>query len=369
MVALVVLGACLAYIALGPKPWTSGIAAGERGGGVLDTSHFRVSGMWFGALANSLLCLLAIALSRWLTRPLSDPKRVGFVFGIEREPSAPPRGARWWISGSVLLAIIVTLTGTLPRMGNGLWHDEDKTVRNFIVGQFLRSKTSGEVNYREVTWEEAVWNNRTPNHTLFGILARISHSVFPPEKDPAQPFVNEWALRLPALLGGLGGLAMLAAALASLGFHRAAAIAPLLLSVHPWFLRYCSEARGYSLLFLLVPLCVYLLSMALRNGRWKWWILLGAAEFLTVYAVLNGAHFLVIFNLAALAFIALSPGSGVLIRRWLITCAVAMVLGIQMMGAFLPQFKNYVESTKGDSGKFDRVQLKDNVTSFATGIR
>jgi hypothetical protein len=370
LVALALLAACLAYLVFGPKPWESGIASVEAAGAELETSHFRVSGMWWGALANAFLCVLAIALSRWLMRPLAEPQRVGFNFTIEDDTAAiaPPR-AKLWITACAILSILITLTGTLPRMGNGLWHDEDKTVRNFVVGQFLRSQSSGEIKFREVTWEETVWNNRTPNHTLFGILARASHDLLPREPDPAEPYLNEWSLRLPALLGGLGGLALLAAALASLGFHRAACIAPLLLSVHPWFLRYSSEARGYSLLFLLVPLCVLLLSRALHTARWKWWVMLGVAEFLTVYAVLNGAHFLVIFNLGALAWILTSPGRGILLRRWLVTCAVAMLLGIQLMGAFLPQFKNYVESTKGDSGQFDRKMLKDNVTSFATGIR
>lgn len=378
MVALVLLAACLGYLLLGPKPWETGIAAAELAAAAVDedteaefeTSHYRVSGMWWGALANAFLCLLVLACSRWLTHPLADPKRVGFHFAIEEgRTSTLAARARPWIIGSVLVSILITLTGTLPRMDNGLWHDEDKSVRRFIIGQFLRSKSSGEIKYREVTWEEAVWNNRTPNHTLYGILARVSHQVFPRDPDPAQPFVNEWSLRLPALLGGLGGLALLAAALASLGFHRAAAIAPLLLSVHPWFLRYSSEARGYSLLFLLLPLCVWLLVKALQSARWKWWVLLGIAEFLTVYAVLNGAHFLVIFNLAALVWIFTSPGRGILVRRWLITCAVAMLLGIQLMGAFLPQFKNYVESTRGDSGQFDSNMIRDKVCSFATGIR
>ena len=374
-VALALLTACLAYAALGAKPWVSGMAAAEAATPSgekpeFETSHFRVSGMWWGAVANAILCLAAIALSRWLTQPLAEPKRVGFIFKIEEgRTSTLAERARPWIFGSVLASILITLTGTISRMDNGLWHDEDKTVRRFIVGQFLRSKTSGEIKFREVTWEEAVWNNRTPNHTLYGILARASHSVFPPARDPAQPYVNEWSLRLPALLAALGGLAMLAAALAALGFYRAAAIAPLLLSVHPWFLRYASEARGYSLLFLLLPLCVWLIAKAIHSGRWRWWVALGFAEFLTVYSVLNGAHFLVVFNLGTLVWIFASPGRAVLLRRWLVTCAVAMFLGIQLMGAFLPQFKNYVESTQGDSGQFDRTMIRDNVSSFATGIR
>ena len=127
--------------------------------------------------------------------------------------------------GSIFISILITLTGTVSRLDNGLWHDEDKTVRRFIVGQFLRSKTSGEVKYREVTWEETVWNNRTPNHTLFTILSRVSHQIFPRQADPTKPYLNEWSLRLPALVGAVCGLALLAAALAGFGFHRAACIA------------------------------------------------------------------------------------------------------------------------------------------------
>ena len=146
-----------------PMPqWTSGMAAAEAAvtGGekpAFKPSHYRVSGMWWGAVANCFLCVLAIVLSRWLTHPLADPKRVGFIFSIEegRTTSLAER-ARPWIFGAILLSILITLTGTISRMDDGLWHDEDKTVRRFIVGQFLRSKTSGEVKYRDVTWEETV---------------------------------------------------------------------------------------------------------------------------------------------------------------------------------------------------------------------
>ena len=206
IIAAAVLTACVCYLVFGPKPWESGIAAAEAAaatGGTcmdpeLETSHFRVSGMWWGALANAFLCCLALVLSRWLTQPLGDPKRIGFRFAIEEgRTSSLAERARPWIIGSVLVSIAITLTGTLQRMDNGLWHDEDKSVRRFIVGQFLRSKTSGHIKYREVTWEETVWNNRTPNHTLYGILARLSHDVFPRDPDPSLPYVNEWSLRLP----------------------------------------------------------------------------------------------------------------------------------------------------------------------------
>jgi len=372
-----IIAVCVLYLILAPSPGEAGMASAQEaavGEGhdpkevELETSHYRISGLWWGSVANIVLCLVVLGFSRWLTRPLADPKRVGFEFGIEKN-QIPSKNAHRWIFGSVLDAIAITLTGTLPRMGFGLWHDEDKTVRNFIVGQNMRSQSSGEVKYRAVTWEETVWNHRTPNHTLYGILARLAHDVFPRMPDATKPYLNEWPLRLPALMGALAGLAMLAAALSALGFHRAAMIAPLLLSVHPWFLRYASEARGYALLFFFVPLCVFLLAKALQQGRWKWWVGLGIAEFLTIYSVLNGAHFLAVMNLAALVWIFTSPGRAVLFRRWLVTCAVAMVLGIQFMSAFLPQFKTYVDSTAGHTGDFDRKMAKDNVTSFISGAR
>ena len=104
----------------------------------LETSHFRVSGMWWGALANAFLCCLALTLSRWLTQPLGDPKRVGFRFAIEEgRTSSLAERARPWIIGSVLLSILITLTGTLQRMDNGLWHGEDETARHFIVGRAI----------------------------------------------------------------------------------------------------------------------------------------------------------------------------------------------------------------------------------------
>ena len=116
-VALLALVACLAYLVIGPKPWVAGMASApldESGQPTYETSHFRVSGLWWGAVANSVLCVLALALSRWLTRPLADPKRVNYHFTIEGSGDAkPPPRARLWILGAVLVSMLITLTGTM----------------------------------------------------------------------------------------------------------------------------------------------------------------------------------------------------------------------------------------------------------------
>jgi hypothetical protein len=52
-----------------------------------------------------------------------------------------------------------------------------------------------------------------------------------------------------------------------------------LLAVHPWFLRYASEARGYSVLLLMVPVILLVWLRATRENRWRWWLAFGASQF------------------------------------------------------------------------------------------
>ncbi|MEZ5433727.1 MAG: hypothetical protein R3F31_21690 [Verrucomicrobiales bacterium] len=48
-------------------------------------------------------------------------------------------------------------------------------------------------------------------------------------------------------------------------------------------LRYSSEARGYSLMLCFLLATLWFSGLALKTGRWRWWLLFGLAEFLTMF--------------------------------------------------------------------------------------
>ena len=46
---------------------------------------------------------------------------------------------------------------------------------------------------------------------------------------------------------------------------------------------FTTEARGYRLVALLIPVCVLLAVYALNRGQWKWWIALAMTSFALLY--------------------------------------------------------------------------------------
>jgi hypothetical protein len=69
-----------------------------------------------------------------------------------------------------------------------------------------------------------------------------------------------------------------------------------LAALHPWHVRYSSEARGHGFLLLGVPLCFYFLQRALEDGRWRWWIGMGVAQFFCAWSFPGAISFLAVFN-------------------------------------------------------------------------
>jgi hypothetical protein len=270
VLVLVIIG-LLRFLYEADKPWEDGIAAAEAEGEKVKTKHCVVTGLWWAALFNVGVAAFLVVVSGWLTRPPG----AGFHETARSAPRIP------WIPivSAVLLATVITSIFTLPRLDHSLWFDEEYTMRRIVVGEFKRtdengrSSLIGEVTPRPARWSETLWFYEMPNnHPFFSICARLSHSLFQPELKPENPdayYFSERALRLPAWLAGIGSLFTVALMLAWIGFPRAAIAAPLLLSIHPWFLRYASEARGYVFLFFLGPLLIYLLAQAISKGKWR----------------------------------------------------------------------------------------------------
>ena len=73
-------------------------------------------------------------------------------------------------------------------------------------------------------------------------------------------------------------------------------VAAFLLAIHPWNIRYASEARGYSLLILLVPLLFVFWRRAMVSGQWKYWAAFALTEFSLVYCYPGSAFILVVLN-------------------------------------------------------------------------
>jgi hypothetical protein len=151
---------------------------------------------------------------------------------------------------------------------------------------------------------------------------------------PELRFASETAVRLPAFVFGIAAIGALAWLLWRVGLPWAAGFAPLLLAIHPWHLRYTSEARGYSLLLLCMPLLLGAMVAVLHRGTWRRWIAFGAVEMVLLWVYPAGLEILVVTN-AALLFELWRRHRGALRdqgARWLVTSLAAAALFMLLMG-------------------------------------
>ena len=85
-----------------------------------------------------------------------------------------------------------------------------------------------------------------------------------------------------------------------------------LLAVHPWFIRYASEGRGYAFVLLGFPLLLGAFLNSVRTGKWRWWL---AGSLLQVFLLLSWPGM-------GMALVAVNLGIAVLIlwrnssQRW-----------------------------------------------------
>ena len=107
---------------------------------------------------------------------------------------------------------------------------------------------------------------------------------------------NEWQLRLPFAVLGVGTVAMMYLLARELLGQRTALLPGLAACLVPVLLHYSQEYRAYSLLIFFTTLCGWALAAALRTNRSGWWALFVSAAILSLYT-----HFVAIFTLVGLA--------------------------------------------------------------------
>lgn len=218
----------------------------------------------------------------------------------------------------IALALILVLAAALrvPRLGLSLYNDEVDVFRTAIGGSFdsavLNDLASPEpAPFKQVSWPETIWGNRIGNnHVLHSILARIGFDAWRAASGAVPGEIREWPLRLPPLLGGLGSIVALAALARRLtGSAAAGGMAAFLLAIHPWHLRYSTEARGYGLIFAFASLACLFLVLALDRNRWRWWLAFGASQLLCLWSFLGSLHLILGLNLV-FAVLCLWPRRG-----------------------------------------------------------
>lgn len=255
-----------------------------------------------------------------------------------------------WHRRALLALMLFSVVMNFPRMHLSLWGDEEWTLRHNVVGEFRWSAKSDKLKFYPVSWGEAVWDYRTPNnHGFFSLLAKISHTFFyRPQNTPESLPFREWTLRMPSLLAALLALALIYAVMRELGQAEAGVVAAALLALHPWFVRYSTEARGYGLLFALWPLALLLLLQGLRTGRLRWWLGFGVCQGLLLWTWVLQLHWVVALNLSALGLILARKDDPkrMLLRRWLAGCLTGALLALPALLPAMPQILEWMQSSR-----------------------
>ncbi len=188
--------------------------------------------------------------------------------------------------GLAICLFLLALCIRLPLLGESLWLDEMTTYRNYVSAPIIQTVAGGHGN-------KYVPNN----HTLHSLLARASlhltralHFVpgarptgNPPPKAVIGPGVEsftEAGLRMPAAIAGsLVGIALAWPVRRS--HPGAALLMAVILAVQPWLIAFSTEARGYTLVLLLMTLATHLLPDRARRVAWGY----AAAIALALYTV------------------------------------------------------------------------------------
>jgi hypothetical protein len=344
VLGLVLLGLAL-YLVVGDDPWTGGVAKRlSRDQNVRAIDYARTYRWWIAG-ANALVVVgLLLTRRRWL-----GPAQVA-----ESGALAPPaRRARAWFCLGVAAAMVAGGVLAWPRLGQSFWDDEEYTVRRSVDG-FYRPNVTGEMAFEEVAWRDTFLYTLTypNNHVPFSIAARLSLGAWRALTRPSLRLAHEPSVRFPAFVAGMAAIGAMALFLRRIGYALPGLFAAWLLALHPWHLRYTSEARGYSLLLLLIPLLLLALVNALQRGTWGRWTLFGVAQVLLLWVYPGGIAILAVVNAVALCEVVRlyrrSPALREQASRWLVTSLVSAGAWAQLMLPNLLIFLRHMDWAEKD---------------------
>ena len=344
------IGCTVVALLVAPKPWENPTLADFK-------DYVRIYSWWAGLINLVPLTLLALTL-RWWTRPLPGAIRDGATLKL-------PRGFVLCVGGAMAACAIIGY----PRLSQSLWEDEEYSVRRCIVGGH-RVDDDGQVRPKYFPWRNTLWNySTTTNHILQSALARVSHSAWRWFARPDGLRLSEAAIRLPSYLAGILVIPLLALLMARFGFPWEGVFASWLVAIHPWHLRFATEARGYGLVALLILVGCLCAVAALNRGEWRWWIALAATDFALLYTWPPTLFTVLILNLCVVIRLfteeRLAPLRNVLFLRWLAASVTAGMVFLQMFLPCVPGLFRYVQSVRDFDGHL--FWLKNVGTLFLTG--
>jgi hypothetical protein len=317
------------FVVVRQAEWAGLVAERVAKGKKPRLEDYVFEGQWHAAVVTAGLCLvLALTARYWM------PCRV--------EMAAEPAVRKAWrgpVGFWAVLLVVVAGAAWLraPRMTLSLYNDEEYAFRRYVAGEH-KPLPDGTREWRPVNWLATLWGNQMGNNGVpYSLLSRASYDWAVANGRAEATLPAEVPLRMPALLAGLGSIVVIALLARHLGGPVAGLAAAVLAALHPWHVRYSTEARGHSLVLLLAPLLPLALARAVDSGRWRWWALFGATEVGLLWSFAGSLYYVVAFNFLALVWL-WRRGGGTW-RTFLAVHVMAAIVYLHLMAPCFPQIR------------------------------
>lgn len=228
---------------------------------------------------------------------------------------------RDWIVLGLILALATGLR--LLTLNDPLWFDEIVTVETHL----------------KLGWGEMLQSYSMNHHYLHNLLAKLTMTLFGD---------SPWAIRLPALVFGIGSIAAMWVLARQVAGTFVAHVTALLLALsyhHIWF---STNARGYTglALFSILGLICFLRGLDVPTRRI--WLAFGATLAATVFTHLTGAFFFATLGLVWLGVVAGRWMRGRLPRGVLVEPFIGFLVGGLLAAVlYLPVLPSLMEAVGG----------------------
>ena len=222
-----------------------------------------------------------------------------------------------WLAAILALAAVLRILG----LDAPMWHDEIQTV----------------VTHLDLGWAEMVQSYSMNHHYLHNLAAKATMELF--GRDP-------WAIRLPAMLFGLGVVAATWFLAREVAGATAAHVTALLLALSYHEIWFSQNARGYTGLAFFSTLGMLYFLRGIREPRAGTWIAYGLCLAAAVFTHLTGAFLFMAQGLVWIGLVALRAGRGRLdgasVRLPLLGFAVGGLLAAIVYAPLLPSLLSTV---------------------------
>jgi len=337
----------------GHHPWSPEIVAGLNSQAVTSASGLTnilvaINGeltvdelvtlfcWWTGVVNLFLLTALWLSVPAWARSP-----------GRTDIPPATRKRISPGHVGMLVICLSVALAHAIPRLSHSLWGDEEYTLRHHVHGHWMRLPDifEGKPFFARLYTDDIAWRyHNTNNHFLYSIVGKFSLRAWQSLADKDYWEFSEPVLRAWPLLLGILAIPLWALFAQRLGHGKAGIILAALLAIHPWYIRYTTEARGYAFVFFFLAVVLHSFLSIVRDGRWRWWCIFGAAEALMLYSWPGTGLVAVVLNLALLVTLARKTDGrdrGTAIKQWFVTNLIVVMALVQLVAPCIPQAVRY----------------------------